>query len=111
MLLALSSGQVARSEIPAMPSVVSVPPSAQPPLSSAERAGTEYADLVKAGYVEEEYYLSGIAPATTAADEILFQAPYTTRILIRKPMDPARFNGTVVIDPFTCLESEVPTGF
>jgi len=84
-----------------MPSAVPIPPSAQHPLSSAERPGTEYSDLAKAGYVEEEYYLSGIAPAITAAGEILFQAPYTTRFLVRKPKDAARFNGTVIIEPFT----------
>lgn len=100
-LLLLLAGSAARSEVPSMPSVVPVPPSGQAPLSSAERPGTEFSDLEKAGYVEEEYYLSGVAPAITAAGEILFQAPYVTRILVRKPKDPARFNGTVVIDPFT----------
>lgn len=84
-----------------MPSVVPVPASAQYPLSSAERAGTEYSDLVQAGYIEEEYYLAGIAPAITAAGDKLFQAPYITRILVRRPKDPARFNGTAIIEPFS----------
>jgi hypothetical protein len=84
-----------------MPSVLPVPPSARIPLSSAERFGTQYSDLAAAGYIEEEYYLSGIAPAITAAGETLFQAPYITRMLARKPKDPARFNGTVVIEPFS----------
>ena len=92
------------AETPPMPLFVQVPPSGQLPLSSARRAnnpGTEYVDLDKAGYVEEEYYLSGLAPAITAAGEKLFDAPYVTRFLIRKPKDPARFNGTVVIEPFS----------
>jgi hypothetical protein len=101
VLLSLSIGGVVRSEVPAMPNVLPVPASSQPPLSSAERAGTEYSDLAQAGYVEEEYYLSGVAPAITATGEILFQAPYVTRILVRKPKDPARFNGTAIIEPFT----------
>jgi hypothetical protein len=101
MLLALTIAGAARSEVPSLPNLVPVPASSQPPLSSAERAGTEYSDLAKAGYVEEEFYLSGVAPAITAAGETLFQAPYITRILVRKPKDPARFNGTVVIEPFT----------
>lgn len=84
-----------------MPSVLPVPPSARIALSSAERSGTEYSDLAAAGYMEEEYYLSGNAPAITAAGETLFQAPYITRMLVRKPKDPARFNGTVVIEPFS----------
>jgi hypothetical protein len=99
-LLALAPG-VVWAEVPAMPMAVAVPPSASPPLSSATRQGTEHSDLAKAGYVEEEYYLSGVAPAITAAGETLFPAPYTTRILVRKPALPARFNGTVVIEPFS----------
>lgn len=92
---------IARAEVPNMPSVSPLPPSSQLPLSSALRAGTEYSDLASAGYVEEEYYLSGSGPAITAAGEALFDAPYITRILIRRPSDPARFNGTVVIEPFS----------
>lgn len=99
--LTLMTVNVAHSEVPSMPTLLPVPPSGQAPLSSADRPGTEYSDLAKAGYVEEEYYLSGVAPAITAAGETLFQAPYITRILVRKPKDPARFNGTVMIEPFT----------
>ena len=91
----------APAEVPSMPSALPVPSTGQPPLSSATRRGTEYSDLEKAGYIEEEYYLSGTAPAITAAGEALFQAPYITRILVRKPKDPAKFNGTVVIEPFS----------
>ena len=91
----------ALAETPNMPLVLRVPDSAQLPLGSALREGTEYIDLDRAGYVEEEYYMSGAAPAITAAGETLFDAPYTTRILVRKPQDPAKFNGTVIIEPFT----------
>lgn len=91
----------AGAETPPMPQVTPVPASGKLPLSSAARKGTEYVDLAKAGYVEEEYYLSGIAPAITAEGRTVTQAPYVTRFLIRKPKDPARFNGTVVIEPFS----------
>ncbi|WP_028696310.1 alpha/beta hydrolase domain-containing protein [Pseudomonas cremoricolorata] len=100
-LLALLLSSPAFAEVPRMPSVSAVPPSGQLPLSSAKRQGTEYSDLAHYGYVEEEYYLQGTAPAITAAGKVLLQAPYTTRILVRKPADPARFNGTVVIEPFS----------
>jgi hypothetical protein len=40
------------------------------------------------GYVEEEYLVSGTAGAR-----------YTTRILVRRPVDPNRFSGTVQIEP------------
>ena len=92
---------LASAETPRMPHATLVPASGQLPLSSARRRGTEYADLEEAGYVEEEYYLSGIAPAITADGDVLADAPYVTRFLIRKPKDPARFNGTVVIEPFS----------
>jgi len=98
-LLILTSNAFA--QVPRMPTATPVPPSGKAPLSSATYKGTEYADLAKAGYVEEEYYLQGVAPAITAAGESLLEAPYTTRILVRKPADPARFNGTVVIEPFS----------
>ena len=100
-LAALSVATAARAEIPAMPTVLPVPPSGKAPLSSAQRPGTEFSDLSAAGYVEEEYYLSGVAPAITAGGERLLEAPYVTRFLIRKPKDPARFNGTVIIEPFS----------
>ncbi|MEO8723677.1 MAG: alpha/beta hydrolase domain-containing protein [Sphingobium sp.] len=83
-----------------MPLIAPVPSSGRLPLSSANRQGTDYVDLKKAGYVEEEYYMLGLAPAIAASGDILFDAPYVTRFLIRKPKDPARFNGTVVIEPF-----------
>lgn len=100
-LVALMAAGAALADVPAMPTVVAVPPSESLPLSSAGRPGTEYSDLRKAGYTEEEYYLAGVAPAITAAGKTLFEAPYVTRILVRKPTDAARFNGTVIIEPFS----------
>src|SRR5690242_11477697 len=99
LLLILTSNTFA--EVPRMPTAIAVPPSGKPPLSSAKRPGTEYSDLDKYGYIEEEFYLQGVAPAITASGKTLLEAPYTTRILVRKPADPARFNGTVVIEPFS----------
>jgi len=100
-LLSLILTSSAFAEVPRMPTAIPVPPSDKPPLSSAKRPGTEYSDLEKYGYIEEEFYLQGVAPAITASGKQLFEAPYTTRILVRKPADPARFNGTVVIEPFS----------
>lgn len=100
-VMSLTLSQSALAEVPGTPMIVAVPDSGKLPLSSALRPGTEYSDLARHGYKEEEYYMSGIAPAITAAGETLLQAPYTTRILVRQPIDPARFNGTVVIEPFS----------
>jgi hypothetical protein len=66
------------------------------------------ADLAGPGYVEEEYFIAGIATSYGAAKPLgsdgawsvmpAGSQPYKTRILVRRPKDPARFNGTVVLE-------------
>ena len=70
--------------------------------------GTPAIDLAAMGYAVEEYYLEG----TTVAYEYLTNpapdghweaeasgmADYRTRLLVVRPTDPARFNGTVVLN-------------
>ena len=53
------------------------------------RPGPDGTNLDDFGYVTEEYFVSGIAAGQ----------PYKTRILIRKPADPALFSGMVVGEP------------
>src|SRR4051794_35692880 len=60
-------------------------------------------DLSKDGYVEEEYFVSGLAnvynwPAPGPATIRTADAPYTTRILVRRPADPARSSGNAVVE-------------
>lgn len=65
-------------------------------------------DLSTVGYTEEEFFLSGDASAYTSAEplsedgewtvEPAEEAPYTTRVLVRRPSDPAAFDGTVVME-------------
>jgi hypothetical protein len=60
-------------------------------------------DLRRDGYVEEEYFLSGKAnvyswPAPGPAVVRTPNAPYTTRALVRRPADPRRFSGNVVVE-------------
>ncbi|GAB4199293.1 MAG: alpha/beta hydrolase domain-containing protein [Wenzhouxiangellaceae bacterium] len=60
-------------------------------------------DLHAVGYSEDEYLISGAADVyqyTTALDiEVQTTAvPYTTRMLIRRPTNPQRFNGVVVFE-------------
>ena len=62
-------------------------------------------DLSKFGYVEEEYFVSGKANVYEYGDNFKVRvktagAPYTTRILIRRPVDPRRFSGNVIVEPF-----------
>jgi hypothetical protein len=61
-------------------------------------------DLGRYGYVEEEYLISGEARVFDwpdgRAQKVLARGPYTTRILVRRPKDPQRFNGTAIVEPF-----------
>ncbi|MDF0546250.1 alpha/beta hydrolase domain-containing protein [Sphingobium sp. H39-3-25] len=66
--------------------------------------GSTSINLAEKGYVEEEFYSSGTAnryrmkdPAGTA--QIVDGGhPYTTRILVRRPTDPKKFNGRVIVE-------------
>jgi len=65
-------------------------------------------DLAAHGYVEEEYLVTGEAVAYEPEGGFgpdgrwevkeTTTAPYTTRILVRRPTAPAAFNGTVVVE-------------
>ena len=60
-------------------------------------------DLSKDGYVEEEYFVSGLAnvydwPAAGPAVVRTPNAPYTTRILVRRPQNPARSSGNAIVE-------------
>ncbi|GGN19731.1 alpha/beta hydrolase domain-containing protein [Streptomyces fuscichromogenes] len=76
-------------------------------LGAPQLYGTAF-DLGQVGYQQSEYFLSGnatsyqpvnpltadgkwtVAPAATSA--------YTTRVVVNRPKDPSRFNGTVVVE-------------
>ena len=60
-------------------------------------------DLSKVGYVEDEYLVSGKANVYSwtppaAATVRTPNAPYTTRILVRRPAKASRFSGNVVVE-------------
>lgn len=67
-------------------------------------------DLAQAGYVTEEFFASGTATAFKASAPLDrdgmwsvtpdVSAPYRTRVVVRRPSDPGRFNGTVVVEWF-----------
>jgi hypothetical protein len=70
---------------------------------------------VPAGYTEEEYFVSGVGniyeytptgievvtpcPASVTEDSGCMNIPYTTRMLVKRPIDPHKFSGTVIIEP------------
>ena len=65
-------------------------------------------DLADLGYVEEEFLLEGTADSYRLVGEReddgrwktepSDRAPFTTRVLVRRPVDPERFSGTVVVE-------------
>jgi alpha/beta hydrolase family protein len=60
-------------------------------------------DLHKIGYVEDEYLASGKAnvyswPAPGPAVVRTPDAPYTTRVLVRRPANASRFSGNVIVE-------------
>ncbi len=72
-------------------------------------------DLAAHGYVEQEFFAGGTAMAfkadsmPTDGDWTITpttSASYETRILVRRPGDPARFNGTVVVEWFNTTSGE-----
>ena len=75
------------------------------PIPSLMPAGYDLADV---GYVEEEYLLAGVAECYRLAGERTpdgewtaepdARSPYRTRLLVRRPVDPDRFSGTVLVE-------------
>jgi hypothetical protein len=56
-------------------------------------------NLAQAGYIEEEYYLSGEADAYATNGNLLAEdVPYRTRIIVRRPVSQASFNGSVLLE-------------
>jgi hypothetical protein len=68
------------------------------------------ADFTAEGYIEEEFFFEGGASAYTLQGEKTLdgkwsvtassRAEYKSRLLVRRPKDAARFNGTVVVEWF-----------
>ena len=60
-------------------------------------------DLVGHGYVEEEFFIEGTANRYTTPELATGRIvdgghPYKTRLVVRRPASPDRFNGTVVVE-------------
>ena len=70
--------------------------------------GAPTIDLAKGGYVEEEYFISGTASSYTTSRPLgsdgtwsvtpAQTADFTTRILVRRPKDVSKFNGSVAVE-------------
>jgi hypothetical protein len=84
--------------------------SGAPPAPSVTRVGgkafnASVMDLASQGYVEEEYLIQGAARTYDIPRDQMSNAtpaeamhPFKTRLVVRRPTLPARFNGTVVVE-------------
>ncbi|MFC8520599.1 alpha/beta hydrolase domain-containing protein [Streptomyces sp. NPDC057257] len=69
--------------------------------------GTTF-DLSQVGYQQSEYFMAGTADSYQPVNPLTADgrwtvapastAPYTTRVVVDRPKDPAKFNGTVVVE-------------
>lgn len=91
-------------------------PIANEPFSSQTKNYQFFASdvsLASRGYVEEEFYINGKAnaydvpgqvfgpstlPGVIQTNVVAADVPYKTRMFVRRPSDPAKFNGTVVVE-------------
>ncbi len=64
-------------------------------------------NLAALGYEEHEFLIEGVARSFTLVDETATigdrvqagaEAPYVSRIVVRRPTDPTRFSGTVLVE-------------
>ncbi|MFT4886855.1 MAG: hypothetical protein ACI8V0_001077 [Pseudohongiellaceae bacterium] len=95
----LSAGQVAALAQVTGPVAVSA---LSHPFGAADHT-LQPQDMAALGYIEEEFFISGNAnvydwPERDTLEVRTPDVPYTTRLLIRRPAQAARFSGNVVVE-------------
>jgi Alpha/beta hydrolase domain len=72
---------------------------ASPVLAETYPFFSTWHDLAGNGYVEQEFYLSGLADAyATSGAKLAADVPYKTRVIVRRPVSAHDFNGTVLVE-------------
>jgi hypothetical protein len=109
------SGLASAAKPTPISTTVGPPPPAAPSVSGPVTGGTHgfpftssAVDLRSHGYAEQEYFFSSTARSFTSPQPLTSDgrwqvqqastAPYTSRMLVRAPIDPKRFNGTVIVE-------------
>lgn len=97
------AGTLAAAQSPApLPKVTGpVPATAESRMFNAAKTNLKPLDLAKAGYLEEEYFVSGAANVYDWAPDGSVSVrtpavPYTTKILVRRPAE--NFSGTAILE-------------
>jgi Alpha/beta hydrolase domain len=114
--MCLAVGAVAASSAVAQPTVTEIPASSGAhgyPYDAVPEAptipGAPFINLAEVGYAQREFTMSGAdtiyresgswsSNGKWAVSPSQTKVPYTTRLLVRYPTDPAKFNGTVVFE-------------
>ena len=86
LLTAVACGAGTTAAATPVPTFVAVPTTATSQPYGSNDGGV--ANLADFGYVQEEFFISGTAQGSA----------YTTRILVRRPIDPDDFSGTVIAE-------------
>lgn len=103
LAIVASAPALAASYAPSLPEVigpVAVTPDSQMYSAEDVPGATASAGLKGRGYVEEEFFLSGTAntyryDANWNRELKQVNVPYTTRMVVRRPLDHAKFSGNV----------------
>lgn len=101
MIITMSRLTFAQTPVPKVEGPIAVTAESYPFGAADHTLAKE--NLSAVGYVEEEFFVSGTANIYHAPDggEVAVRtpsAPYTTRMLVRRPKDKAKFSGNVIVE-------------
>src|ERR1700744_3565137 len=102
-LVALAGPAIAAAPVPEVTGPVAAPDVPGTPSHNYIFFASNH-DLASHGYVEEEYFIRGTADSYNFPDKLKDAVanntpqPYVTRVVVRRPADAKRFNGTVVVE-------------
>ena len=110
-IAAIWAGSVVDATAPGSAAVTETQPVPAPTVTgpiAGQPASLSAVDLGPRGYVEEEFFVEGTArsydPVGPLAQDGRWNvqtattSPYRTRVLVRRPKDPAKFNGVVEVE-------------
>jgi Alpha/beta hydrolase domain len=107
VLLAYPVGLFSAGTAAAAPEVTVTPEPVGSSIFNGTLQGTNF-DVSQVGYESSQYFLSGTASSYKPVSPLTSDgkwnvttdasAPYTTRIAVYRPIDPRKFNGTVVVE-------------